>query len=80
MHYTLTYYVWHIFIQKDTRTDGQADRQREAGQSDPYLPLCFAGDTKTMASVPCPANYADLLEPCLTFLCVHVRDNILVFL
>ena len=27
----------------DYRTDGQTD----AGQSDPYVPLCFAGDTKT---------------------------------
>ena len=26
----------------DTQTDGQTD----AGQSDPYVPLCFAGDTK----------------------------------
>ena len=26
----------------DTRTDGQTD----AGQSDPYVLLCFAGDTK----------------------------------
>ena len=25
-----------------TQTDGQTD----AGQSDPYVPLCFAGDTK----------------------------------
>ena len=25
-----------------TRTDGQTD----AGQSDPYVPLCFAGNTK----------------------------------
>ena len=27
----------------DTHTDGQTD----AVQSDPYVPLCFAGDTKT---------------------------------
>ena len=27
--------------QTDTQTDGQTD----AGQSDPYLPLCFTGDT-----------------------------------
>ena len=25
----------------------QTDRQTDAGQSDPYLLLCFAGDTKT---------------------------------
>ena len=28
--------------QTDTWTDGQTDD----GQSDPYVPLCFAGDTK----------------------------------
>ena len=28
--------------QTDTRTEGQTD----AGQSDPYVPLCLAGDTK----------------------------------
>ena len=28
------------------RTDRRTDRQTDAGQSDPYVPLCFAGDTK----------------------------------
>ena len=28
--------------QKDGQTDGRTD----AGQSDPYVPLCFEGDTK----------------------------------
>ena len=28
------------------QTDGQTDRQTD-GQSDPYVSLCFAGDTKT---------------------------------
>ena len=32
--------------QTHTQTDGQAD----AGQSDPYVPLCFAGDTKSICS------------------------------
>ena len=36
--------------QTDTHTDGQTDThtdgQTDAGQSDPYVPLCFAGDTK----------------------------------
>ena len=32
----------------DYRTDGQTD----AGQSDPYVPLCFAGDTKSEPSSP----------------------------
>ena len=31
----------------DYRTDTRTDRQTDAGQSDPYVPLCFAGDTKT---------------------------------
>ena len=28
------------------QTQGQTDRQTDAGQSDPYVPLYFAGDTK----------------------------------
>ena len=27
------------------QTDRQTDRQTDAGQSDPYVPLCFAGNT-----------------------------------
>ena len=30
----------------DSRTDRQTDRQTNDGQSDPYVSLCFAGDTK----------------------------------
>ena len=30
--------------QTNTGTDGQTD----AGQSDPYMPLCFVGETKTI--------------------------------
>ena len=30
--------------QTDTHTDGMTD----AGQSDPYVPLCFTGDTKNV--------------------------------
>ena len=32
--------------QTDTHT--QTDGQTDAGQSDPYVPLCFAGDTKNI--------------------------------
>ena len=31
---------------QESVTTGQTDRQTDAGQSDPYVPLCFAGDTK----------------------------------
>ena len=27
-------------------TDGRTDGQTDAGQSDPHVPLCFAGGTK----------------------------------
>ena len=30
----------------DARTDGRTDGQTDARQSDTYVPLCFAGDTK----------------------------------
>ena len=30
----------------DRQTDRQMDRQTDVGQSDPYVPLCFAGDTQ----------------------------------
>ena len=31
---------------RQTDTHGGTDGQTDAGQSDPYVPLCFAGDTK----------------------------------
>ena len=36
--------------QTDRQTDIQTDGQTDAGQSDPYVPLCFAGDTKMIYS------------------------------
>ena len=30
----------------DYQTDTRTYRQTDAGQSDPYVPLCFTGDTK----------------------------------
>ena len=32
----------------DRQIDGWTDRQTDAGQSDPCVPLCLAGDTKMM--------------------------------
>ena len=32
--------------QTDRQTVGRTDRQTDTGQIDPYVPLCFAGDTK----------------------------------
>ena len=37
-------YAW-LPRKRDFRTDTQTDGQTDAGQSDPYVPLCFAGDT-----------------------------------
>ena len=38
-------YAW-LSRKCDYRTDRHTHAQTEAGQSDPYVPLCFAGDTK----------------------------------
>ena len=32
--------------QTDARTHARTHTQTDAGQCDPYVPLCFAGDTK----------------------------------
>ena len=32
---------------QESVTTRQTHRQTDVGQSDPYVPLCFAGDTKT---------------------------------
>ena len=32
---------------KKSVTTGQTDGQTDAGQSDPFVPLCFAGDTES---------------------------------
>ena len=31
---------------KESVTTGHTHGQTDAGQSDPYVPICFAGDTK----------------------------------
>ena len=35
----------------DRRTDRRTDRQTDDGQSDPYVSLCFAGDTISILCV-----------------------------
>ena len=40
----------HSFGKCDRRTDRQTDVQTDDGQSDPYVSLCFAGDTKNWTS------------------------------
>ena len=37
---------------QESVTTGQAERQIDARQSDPYVQLCFAGDTKTIKMFP----------------------------
>ena len=43
--------------QTDGQTDGRTDRQTD-GQSDPYVSLCFAGDTK-------------MNTKCMKIICLH---------
>ena len=38
---------------QESVTTGQTDGQTDAGQSDPYVPLCFAGDTKRVVLCRC---------------------------
>ena len=33
---------------QESVTTGQTHGRTDAGQSDPYVPLCFAGDTKSL--------------------------------
>ena len=35
---------------QESATTGQTDGQIDARKSDPYVPLCFEGDTKTCLS------------------------------
>ena len=35
---------------QESVTTRQTDRQADAGQSGPYVPLCFTGDTKMAVS------------------------------
>ena len=65
----------------DYRTDGRTDRQTDAGQSDPYVPLCFAGDTINYCVIPnqhvMPAKAKRDRQTCLcgTLLRWHHRDT-----
>ena len=54
----------HSFGKCDRRTDRQTARQTDDGQSDPYVSLCFAGDTKikynnTRRSIPTHPTFVD---------------------
>ena len=42
----------HSFGKCDRQTEGWTDRQTD-GQSDPYVSLCFAGDTKIRMAFAC---------------------------
>ena len=35
----------HSYVRLPRKCDYRTDRQTDAGQSDPYVPLCFAVDT-----------------------------------
>ena len=37
----------HSYVWLPRKCDYRTDRQTDAGQNDPYVPQCFAGDTKT---------------------------------
>ena len=44
----------HSYVWLQRKCDYQTDTQTDAKQSDPYVPLCFAGETKTI----CPPSFA----------------------
>ena len=46
--------------QTDRRTDGQTDGQTDDGQSDPYVSLCFAGDTKKIYQLSILTNLSKM--------------------
>ena len=49
--------------QQPTRqTDGQTDGQTDAGQSDPYVSLYFAGDTKMTSGVILSSNSPSVIN------------------
>ena len=60
-------YTW-LPWNHDNRTERRTDRrQTDAGQSYPYVPLCFAGDTKSSQSqwksnYICNSSYGSLLQ------------------
>ena len=43
---------------QESVTTGQTDTRTDAGQSYPYVPLCFAGDTKIK---PCTVHNENIL-------------------
>ena len=46
----------------DGRTDRRTDRQTDDGQSDPYVSLCFAGDTKSKSLECFVVKYINALD------------------
>ena len=55
----------------DYRTDRQTDGRTDARQSDPYMPLCFAGDTIISISslFLCKGSFAYFYQCTFTIIC-----------
>ena len=47
--------------QSESVTTGQMHKPTDAGQSDPYLPLCFAGDTISILMPHTERNNCDTI-------------------
>ena len=56
----------HSYAWLPRKCDYRTDAQTDAGQSDPYVPLCFAGD---------PKKY-----PCMCLLLVCIKDKLVLLL
>ena len=56
---------------QESVTTGQTDGQTDAGQSDPYVPLCFAGDTKINNT----SHNASRSLLCIQFVAVALRSE-----
>ena len=58
---------------QESVTTGQMDGQTDARQSDPYVPLCFAGDTKII-QLETFNSFAANFRTILFFQC-HIYSN-----
>ena len=54
--YRYKFYEEHLYL-GIPNASAQMDGQTDAGQSDPYVPLCFAGDTKKKQGKDIPNLY-----------------------
>ena len=68
----------HSYVWLPRKCDYRTDRRTDTGQSDPYVPLCFAGTTKTQLFHTTLLEYLDINMICGKYIITILEIKILL--